>query len=143
MPDILHDFPIFAPVSQVFAAVSTPAGLDQWWTLTSSGAARKDNTFELSFGPEFDWRARVSRCETDKCFELEMTDASADWMGTRVSFDLEPMDGGTHVHFAHRGWPGESQHYRTSSYCWAMYLRLLGRAVERGEVVPYDARLSA
>ena len=143
MPDILHDFPIFAPISKVFEAVSTPEGLDRWWTLTSSGEPRPNNTFELQFGPEYDWRARVSRCESDRCFELELTDASADWLGTRVSFDLEPMDGGTHVHFAHRGWPSESQHYRTSSYCWAMYLRLLGRAVERGEVVPYDARLQA
>ena len=143
MADILHDFPIFAPISKVFAAVSTPAGLDQWWTLTSSGEPRANNTFELDFGPGYDWRARVNRCESDRCFELELTDASPDWVGTRVSFDLEPMDGGTHVHFAHRGWPSESQHYRTSSYCWAMYLRLLGRAVERGEVVPYDARLQA
>jgi len=26
MPDILHDFPISAPISKAFAAVSTPAG---------------------------------------------------------------------------------------------------------------------
>jgi hypothetical protein len=28
-----------------------------------------------------------------------------------------------------------------SSYCWAMYLRLLRRNVEAGEVVPYAQRL--
>jgi hypothetical protein len=60
MPDILHDFPIFAPISKVFAAVSTPAGLDQWWTLTSSGGPRPNDTFELGFGPDYDWRARES-----------------------------------------------------------------------------------
>jgi hypothetical protein len=64
--------------------------------------------------------------------------------GTRVSFDLQPTENdGTQVRFAHRGWPSESDHYRTSSFCWAMYLRLLGRAVEFGEVVPYDDRLRA
>jgi hypothetical protein len=34
-----------------------------------------------------------------------------------------------------------SAHYRTSSFCWAMYLRLLKRYVEHGEVVPYEKRL--
>jgi len=33
--------------------------------------------------------------------------------------------------------------FGTSCYCWAMYLRLLARHVERGEVVPYEARLDA
>ena len=34
MTDILHDLPIAAPVvARVFAAVSTPAGLDRWWSL--------------------------------------------------------------------------------------------------------------
>jgi uncharacterized protein YndB with AHSA1/START domain len=141
MPDILHDFPIAAPVSRVFEAVSTPDGLDRWWTLTS---ARNNDAFELGFGPEYDWKARVTRCETDRCFELEITDATPDWTGTRVSFDLQPADtGGTQVRFAHRGWPSETEHYRISSYCWAMYLRLLSRSVEFGEVVPYDDRLRA
>ena len=144
MPDILHDFPIAAPVSRVFEAVSTPAGLDRWWTLTSAGDPRPDGTFQLGFGPDHAWRARVSRCETDRCFELVLTDASPDWVGTRVSFDLQPAaSGGTQVRFAHRGWPNESEHYRISSFCWAMYLRLLGRSVEIGEVVPYDDRLRA
>ena len=144
MPDILHDFPISAPVSRVFEAVSTPGGLDRWWTLTSTGEPRQDQVFRLGFGPEFDWRARVSRCEADRCFELEITEAGPDWVGTRVSFDLQPAEnGGTQVRFAHRGWPTESDHYRTSSFCWAMYLRLLGRSLELGEVVPYEDRLRA
>jgi uncharacterized protein YndB with AHSA1/START domain len=143
MSDILHDFPISAPVSQVFDAVSTPSGLDRWWTLTSAGEARADSVFRLGFGPEYDWRAQVSRCEKDRAFELEITSASPDWVGTRVSFDLQPTESGTQVRFAHRGWPDESDHYRTSSFCWAMYLRLLSRALEFGEFVPYDDRLRA
>ena len=31
----------------------------------------------------------------------------------------------------------------TSTFCWAMYLRLLKRFVEAGEVVPYAERLDA
>ena len=51
MPDIHHDFPIGADPRRVFEALSSPAGLDQWWT------------------------------------KLELTQADADWKGTRVSFE--------------------------------------------------------
>jgi uncharacterized protein YndB with AHSA1/START domain len=37
MADIVHDFPIRATPKRVFDAVSTPVGLDAWWTLRSTG----------------------------------------------------------------------------------------------------------
>ena len=37
MPDIYHDFPIAADAQRVFDAISTPAGLDEWWTKRSKG----------------------------------------------------------------------------------------------------------
>ncbi|HEX6050761.1 MAG TPA: SRPBCC domain-containing protein [Gemmatimonadaceae bacterium] len=141
MSDILHDFPVFAPASRVFEAVSTPAGLDRWWTITSSGEPRLGTEYALDFGPTYQWRARVSACEPDRLFELELTTAMDDWIGTRVRFDLTETNGTTQVRFAHLGWPDPTEHYRVSSFCWAMYLRLMKRNVEHGEVVPYELRL--
>ena len=141
MPDILHDFPVSAPASRVFEAVSTPAGLDRWWTITSSGEPQLGTEYALDFGPEYQWRARVSACEPDRLFELELTDAMDDWMGTRVRFELTESNGTTQVKFAHRLWPGATEHYRVSTFCWAMYLRLMKRNVEHGEFVPYERRL--
>ncbi len=142
MADIFHDFPIKAPMSEVFRAVSTPAGLDSWWTKQSSGEPSPGAEYELGFGPDFDWRAVVSKSIPDTEFELEITRSMDDWLGTRIGFRLEETNGITNVRFHHTGWPDADDHYRTSSFCWAMYLRLLGRHVETGEVVPYDDRLS-
>ncbi len=47
----------------------------------------------------------------------------------------------TQVRFYHRGWPVETEHYRISCYCWAMYLRVMKRYLEHGEIVPYERRL--
>jgi uncharacterized protein YndB with AHSA1/START domain len=141
MPDILHDFPIAAPVARVFAAISTPAGLDAWWTLGSSGEARIGAEYELFFGEEYDWRATVTRYTPDHAFAFGMTQASDDWIGTTVSFVLDERGDQTWVHFAHTGWPAASDHYRISSYCWAMYLRVMKRWIEHGEVVAYEKRL--
>jgi len=141
MADIFNHFPIKASAHDVFQAVSTPAGLDTWWTLTSSGEAKEGAEYELGFGPGYDWRALVSRCVPDSEFELEIVSADEDWRGTRLGFALDENNGVTQVRFHHTGWPESNEHYRVSCYCWPMYLRLLRRYVEHGEVVPYEVRL--
>jgi len=141
MPDILQDFAIKADAGLVFAAVSSPEGLDRWWTETCSGQAEPGASFELGFGPGYQWRAEVTRCSPPAQFELTLRQADADWTGTRVGFELSPVPGGTRVRFYHCGWPIENDHFRVSCHCWALYLRLLRRYLEHGETVPYAARL--
>ena len=99
--------------------------------------------YTLWFGPDYDWRARVSRCVPPSEFEFELTEAHEDWLGTRIGFHLKATEKGTEVRFHHTGWPIDNEHYRTSCYCWAMYLRLMKRYVEFGEIVPYKDRLEA
>jgi uncharacterized protein YndB with AHSA1/START domain len=141
MPDIFHDFPIAASPERVFDAIATPEGLDEWWTSRSSGRPMEGAEYELWFGPEYDWRAKVTRSVPSQSFELTMTRADGDWLGTRVAFDLTPGTDATQVRFSHTGWPTQNEHYRISCYCWAMYLRILRRSIEFGERVPYEKRL--
>lgn len=139
--DILHDFPIAAPIERVFHAISTPAECDRWWTLRCEGTPRLGAEYRLDFGESFDWRAVVSELTPPRRFEWTITAADSDWTDTRVGFELSESDGSTLVRFHHRGWREGNAHYRQSSFCWAMYLRLLRRYVEHGEVVPYPERL--
>ena len=143
MADIQHDFLIKAPLERVYQAISTPQGLDAWWTQRSAGDPKEGADFHLWFGPAHDWRATVTRCVPPHEFELRITAADADWLGTRVGFHLDGQGGQTQVRFHHAGWPSANEHCRISSYCWAMYLRVLRRFLEHGEVVPYEARLEA
>ena len=145
MADIHQDFPIKASPQRVFEAISTPRGLDAWWTKRSKGKAAEGAEFELWFGPEYDWRAVVSKCAFPPAspaeFELRMTASDPDWTGTRVGFRLERQGERTWVRFHHTGWPQRNEHYRISCYCWAMYLRILRRYLEHGEQVEYEKRL--
>ena len=142
MADIYHDFPIAAPAARVFEAIATPEGLDAWWTERASGRPELNAEYELYFGEGYDWRARVSRCRAPFEFELTLTRADAEWAGSRVGFTLSEANGRTQVRFHHLGWPDASEHYRISSFCWAMYLRILRRNIEYGETVAYTDRLS-
>lgn len=141
MPDITQDFPIAAAPDRVFSTISTAAGLDHWWTKRASGQAQLGSLFDLGFGPGYEWQARVTRYVPEQAFELELISADADWLGTRVGFELSPSGAGTQVRFHHTSWPEANQHYRTSCYCWAMYLRIMKRYLEYGETVPYEQRL--
>ena len=142
MPDILLDLPINAAPAAVFESVATPAGLDRWWTLRSQGAPRLGSEYRLDFGPKHQWRGRVMKFAPFRQFALEIVDADDDWRNTRVGFKLEPRDRGTWLRFSHRGWPARNEHYRISCNCWAAYLRVLRRALEYGEAVPYHDRLT-
>jgi uncharacterized protein YndB with AHSA1/START domain len=139
--DILHDFYIKAPRKDVFSAISKPQGLNKWWTKTAAGTPEKGSELVLGFGPDYDWRAVVTKSDIDSAFEFKMTKSDSDWDKSLIGFSLEDADGGTQVRFYHKGWPQLNEHFRISSYCWAMYLRLLKMNLENGLVVPYEQRL--
>jgi uncharacterized protein YndB with AHSA1/START domain len=141
MADIFHDLPIKAPIDKVFRAISTPEGLDGWWAKSSTGKPEQGAEYELSFGPEYNWLARVTRCVAPVEFELQLVQADHDWTGSRVKFVLETRGKITWLRFLHTGWPSANEHYRISCNCWAMYLRILRRSLEHGESVPYEERL--
>jgi uncharacterized protein YndB with AHSA1/START domain len=141
--DIVQEFTVKAPQERVFDTFATPKGLDAWWTKTSSGTPAEGSEYSLFFGPEYDWRAKVTRCIPGWAFELLMTSAHEDWHNTRVGCELQPEGNATRVRFYHIGWRQANEHWRVSCYCWAMYLRLLRRYLEHGEFVPYEKRLEA
>ncbi len=89
MADIFHDFPIKASLDRVFQAVSTPQGLDRWWTKRSEGKPAEGAEYVLWFTPEHDWRAKVTRYVPNSEFELEIQSADENWNRTRVGFRLE------------------------------------------------------
>jgi uncharacterized protein YndB with AHSA1/START domain len=142
MPDIIMQFPVKASAARVFQAVSTPQGLDTWWTKRSTGEPKLGAAYELHFGPGYDWRARVTRCAAPREFELQVGESHEDWVNSRVAFHLAEKGGTTTVHFSHTGWPSANEHWRSSVYCWAMYLRIMTRNIEHDESVPYEKRLN-
>jgi uncharacterized protein YndB with AHSA1/START domain len=142
MADIVHDLSVNARPERVFQCFATPDGLDKWWTKSSSGEVSKGGELRLYFGPQYDWRATITRHEPPSAFEWQITRAHPDWVGTRVGCELSPDgENRTRVRFYHTGWPEQNEHWRVSCYCWAMYLRILRRYLEHGETVEYERRL--
>jgi uncharacterized protein YndB with AHSA1/START domain len=143
MPDIYHTFTINSSPGKIFACFTSPPGLDKWWTKTSKGKPAQGAVYTLDFGPGYIWKAKVISFDKDRKFEWEMTEADAEWVGTKIGFLLVKKNAtSTEVSFYHTGWPKVSENFRQSNYCWAMYLRILKRYIEYGEIIPYEKRLA-
>ena len=143
MADIFHYFSIQAPVEKVFESVSTPKGLNSWWSQDSKGKPGPGETYLLCFGPKYNWKAIISKYIPGNEFELRFIESDMDWNDSRVGFILADKDVFTDVQFYHTGWKDDNRHFRISNYCWAMCLRILRRNLEYGEEVPYKDRLQA
>jgi len=141
MADIFHSFIINAPIERVFDKISTPKGLDKWWCKKCSGKAKYGEVYDLNFGSDFNWSAKVTKFIENEKFELTMTNATEDWINSIIGFSLIYKNKTTVLNFYHKGWPNKNDHYRIFCYCWAMYLRILKRFLEYGEEVPYEKRL--
>ena len=141
---INHRLEIHQPVSQVFDAISTAEGLSRWWTKTALGSATVGGRIELDFGPEFQWSAEVMDVVPNRVLRLRFDEASEDWVGTELILETTDLTTrGTTLTLRHEGWLSRSHHFGETSYCWALYLRLLKRWLEGGEFVEYERRGAA
>ncbi|WP_020569509.1 SRPBCC family protein [Neolewinella persica] len=137
---IYHDLVIKADPAAVFAAISEPAHLVNWWPLRCTGQPMLGNEYNFHFTSEYDWFGEVSQLIPKKSFHIKMTRADEDWTPTTFGFNLMPADGGTQLEFSHLDWPACNAHFRRSSFCWAMLLKGLKDYVEKGIVLPFEER---
>lgn len=140
MHSILHNVYIRSTVDQVFQALTGAEHINQWWTLECHGLAEINEEFRFYFSPEYDWTAKVTHVIANKALEWKMLKADNDWTPTSFGFELFQLEEMTRVEFYHKDWTSTNEHFRKTSYCWAMYLNLLKRYVEMNEVVPFEKR---
>ncbi|MCK0178043.1 SRPBCC domain-containing protein [Flavobacteriaceae bacterium S0862] len=138
--NIYHNLVINASLKEVFDVVSLPNHLDNWWTLKSSGKPELHTEYNLNFTDEYDWYCKVSKVELIKSFHLKMTKSDDDWNSTTFGFDLEEANNGTLLKFSHINWPKENNHFKHSSFCWALLLNGLKNYLEKREIIPFDKR---
>jgi uncharacterized protein YndB with AHSA1/START domain len=143
MEDIFHNLIIEAPAHIVLECITSPEGLDNWWTKTSKGKPEPGTAYELYLGSQFKLNGIVTKFIPGKMFELRITAADYEWMNTRIGFLLENIGDATRIEFYHKGWQQKNDQYKITCYNWAMYLRVLKRHLEFGDRIPYEQRLVA
>lgn len=141
MLELRHHFRIKASAERIFKAIGTKEGLNAWWTEDALAEPRLGGIYTFYFAEHsIEWQAKLTEYEVAKVFEWTFIKADADWTGTKVRFDMEEKEGMYYIYFSHRDWKKANDHMYITNYCWALYLRLLKRYVENGEIVPYSER---
>ena len=146
--DIIHRVGIKAPVSKVYAALSTVDGLASWWTRSTTGSSKVGDVITFRFHTEtgeeiggFDME--VLELRPDQSVRWRVKDGPAEWVGTDIEFQLSRQDEHTIVMFGHRQWREEVEFMAHCSTKWATFLLSLRDLAEsgKGQPAPHDLRI--
>ncbi|MGZ5238106.1 MAG: SRPBCC family protein [Caldimonas sp.] len=140
MVDILHKVGIRASSEEVYRALTTREGLAGWWTKNTKGEGEVGSVIDFRFSAG---GAEIGGCEV-KVLELaparqvlwQVISGPAEWIGTRIAFELKQEGDYCIVLFKHQGWkePVEFMHHCSTK--WAIFLMSLKSLVETGNGAP-------
>ncbi|MGZ3265956.1 MAG: SRPBCC family protein [Caldimonas sp.] len=140
MVDILHKVGVRASSEEVFKALTTREGLAGWWTKNTKGEGEVGSVIDFRFSAG---GAEIGGCEV-KVLELaparqvlwRVISGPAEWIGTRIAFELKQEGDYCIVLFKHQGWkePVEFMHHCSTK--WAIFLMSLKSLVETGNGAP-------
>jgi uncharacterized protein YndB with AHSA1/START domain len=134
MPDSLHDITIAAPSARVFALLTNRDGLRAWWTADSRAEPSVGHVNVFGFGHgEVEFHFRVDEHVPSKRVAWTCVAAPkvpAEWIGTRITADLEEVEGKTRLRFGHRGWASSEGDFASCNTTWGHLMHRLRDAAE-------------
>jgi uncharacterized protein YndB with AHSA1/START domain len=141
MADITHRVGIKAPLSEVYAAVSTVEGVAGWWTQQTSGSSKVGGTIGVRFhspdGKEIgSMKMEVLTLDPNKKVQWRVISGPEEWVGTDVVFNLSQHGEYTIVLFGHKTWREANEFMAHCSMKWAIFMLSLKELVETGKGRP-------
>jgi uncharacterized protein YndB with AHSA1/START domain len=140
MADILHRVGIKSSSDEVYKALATREGLAGWWTTDTQGQSKVGGMIQFRFSADgkeiggFDMK--VLELHPAKRVLWQVTDGPAEWVGTKISFELRQEGEYSIVLFKHQGWKESVEFMHHCSTKWAIFLMSLKSLVETGKGAP-------
>jgi uncharacterized protein YndB with AHSA1/START domain len=137
MPDILHKVGVkSSSMDKVYRALTAVDGLSGWWTTDTRGQSKIGGVLQFRFGAGgFDMK--VLDLHPARRVLWQVVDGPDEWIGTKISFELDQRDDWTIVLFKHEGWrePIEFMHHCSTK--WGVFLLSLKSLLETGQGAPW------
>src|SRR6202163_807721 len=90
MADILHRVGIqSSSLGEAYKALTTREGLSAWWTNNTQGESKVGGLLQFRFGAAGGFDMKVLELDPAKRVLWQVVDGPAEWIGTKVSFDLK------------------------------------------------------
>jgi uncharacterized protein YndB with AHSA1/START domain len=142
MPDILHKVGVrSSSPDNVYNALTTIEGLSGWWTSDTRGESKVAGVIQFRFGGDRGFDMKVLELRPAKRVLWQVLEGPEEWLGTKVSFDIQQNDDWTIVLFKHADWkePVEFMHHCSTK--WAVFLLSLKSLLETGKGAPWPKEI--
>ena len=137
MKSICHRLFINASPEKVYEALTEEKGLSGWWTPETKAKPETGSIARFAFGPEYFKEMKITKLKPNNKVEWLCVKGYEDWIGTTITFELEPAKKGTDLILRHEGWKEYTPEVASCSYDWALFLRSLRLLCETGKGRPY------
>lgn len=135
MADIRHNVVIKATPQKIYEAITTQEGIEGWWCKNTTAQPQIGFVNIFIFG-QFRNEMKVTELVPAKSVEWECINSIEEWIGTRISFDLEEKNEKTILHFTHGDWRAITDTFAGCSYDWALFMKSLKSYCETGKGDP-------
>jgi uncharacterized protein YndB with AHSA1/START domain len=132
MSDIKLLVHIQAPREKVYDALTTIRGLSHWWTTQTTGECKPGGVIQFRFGTVGN-DMKVISAKKGEWLQWECIAGPEDWLGTRVTFQLNDSEGRTRVRFEHGGWKHANDFFAGCGFTWGRYLESLRQYCQTGK----------
>ena len=137
MAEIRHRVGIKGSPADVYALLTTDAGLSKWWTTDTRGAGDVGSIIEFRFGdsgPDFE----VVELVPDRCVRWRHTgEMPTAWKGTEVLFELHDDGKQTLLNFSHYNWAEADEFLAHCSTKWGVFMLSIKTCIETGHGRPF------
>jgi uncharacterized protein YndB with AHSA1/START domain len=120
----------------VFAALTDVDALTGWWTPAGGGAAAGDTLRFLMGEQQVVMRVDEADRPSRVSWSVLVCEPAPDWVGTSITFDLEPAGAGTELRFQHHGLNPSLECFDMCHAGWTRHLASLVDFVDRGAGSP-------
>lgn len=120
----------------VFSALTDIDALTGWWTPAGGGADVGETLRFLMGDQEVVMRVEEADRPLRVRWSVLVCEPAPDWVGTSITFDLEPVGAGTELRFHHHGLHPGLECFGTCQAGWTHFLASLVDYVDRGAGSP-------
>jgi uncharacterized protein YndB with AHSA1/START domain len=139
MSAIVEELTIAAAPERVFKALTQPEEIGHWWTNDLNATPEVGSLAEFRFGEWGDFVLRFEVAELDqdkKVHWIHRLSPMAQWAGTSITWQLEPVHNGTRLVFTHDGFAQVDKVYEQTRGNWDYFLASLKSYLETGKGTP-------
>ena len=162
MPDIRHEILIGASAEVVYGAITRKEGLSAWWTPDTEAMPVLNSVARFGFGSNYFKQMKIVELQPNKLVRWDCISGAEEWIGTRISFILQPGDkewlskvhpelsdqinqskksgSGTVLIFHHDNWRGQTSMFAECNYTWGQFLKSIKLLCETGNGRPWPTQ---